>query len=225
MGLALDPRPRVAGVREAASAAFAADPRPAPSQRDFGTAVAHLHGVYVLAAIADGLIVVDAHAAHERITYERLKAQLRAGSVPAQALLLPVTTAVPAAVADALDEHGALLARLGFALRQAGPGLVRIDAVPAVLGAADPAELVGALLPALRGAPVADDLWPLLERVLANTACRASVHAHRELRREEMDQLLADMATTPRIDQCNHGRPTWVRFSLADLDRWFARGR
>jgi DNA mismatch repair protein MutL len=218
------------GVREARlHAAFQAPPAaPGPSAaapRSFGTALAQLHGIYILAATPDGLVIVDGHAAHERVTYERLKAQLRAGTVASQALLLPVTVGVPAAVADGLDDRAEALRHLGFTLRQTGPDTVSVAAVPALLADGDVADLVGSLLPALGAQAAPDDLWPVLERALANTACRASIHAHRELRREEMDRLLADMAATPRIDQCNHGRPTWTAFTLAELDRLFSRGR
>jgi DNA mismatch repair protein MutL len=218
------------GVQEArihaAFQAAGAAPVAAPTgPRSFGTALAQLHGIYVLAATPEGLVIVDAHAAHERVTYERLKAQLRAGTVASQALLLPVTVGVPAAVADGLEARAAALHDLGFVLRQTGPATVSVAAVPALLADGDVADLVRSLLPSLDAQAAADDLWPVLERALANTACRASIHAHRELRREEMDRLLADMATTPRIDQCNHGRPTWTAFTLAELDRLFSRGR
>jgi DNA mismatch repair protein MutL len=216
------------GVQEAALHAAFQAPATAPppaTPRSFGTALAQLHGIYVLAATPDGLVIVDAHAAHERVTYERLKAQLHAGTVASQALLLPVTVGVPAAVADGLDAWADPLRDLGFALRQTGPDAVSVAAVPALLADGDVADLVRSLLPALGAEPAAEDLWPVLERALANTACRASIHARRELRREEMDRLLADMAATPRIDQCNHGRPTWTAFTLAELDRLFSRGR
>jgi DNA mismatch repair protein MutL len=226
LGLALAP-PGVQEARvHAAFQAAGAVPLAAPAgPRSFGTALAQLHGIYVLAATPEGLVIVDAHAAHERVTYERLKAQLRAGTVASQALLLPVTVGVPAAVADALEARAAALHDLGFVLRQTGPATVSVAAVPALLADGDVADLVRSLLPSLDAQAAADDLWPVLERALANTACRASIHAHRELRREEMDRLLADMATTPRIDQCNHGRPTWTAFTLAELDRLFSRGR
>jgi DNA mismatch repair protein MutL len=145
--------------------------------------------------------------------------------VASQALLLPVTVGVPGAIADGLEARAAALHDLGFVLRQTGPATVTVAAVPALLADGDVADLVRSLLPSLDAQAAADDLWPVLERALANTACRASIHAHRELRREEMDRLLADMATTPRIDQCNHGRPTWTAFTLAELDRLFSRGR
>jgi DNA mismatch repair protein MutL len=226
-GLALPPAgPGVQEARlHAAFQAPVAVPAAAVTPRSFGTALAQLHGIYVLAATPDGLVIVDAHAAHERVTYERLKTQLRAGTVASQALLLPVAVGVPAAVADGLEAGADPLRDLGFALRQTGPDVVTVDAVPALLADGDVADLVRSLLPALGGRPLADDLWTVLERALANTACRASIHARRELRREEMDRLLADMAATPRIDQCNHGRPTWAAFTLAELDRLFSRGR
>jgi DNA mismatch repair protein MutL len=225
------PAPGVPGLPFGAMAgSFARGVRePDPGlQPAFGTALAQLHGIYILAATAEGLVVVDAHAAHERVTYERLKAALRAGNVPSQALLLPVSVALPPGLADALDAHAAELGRLGFALQRSGPERVAVHAVPTLLAGTDIGELVQQLLAAVGaagGEATADDLWPLLERALANVACRASVKARRPLQREEMDRLLADMAVTPRIDQCNHGRPTWVAFTLAELDRLFIRGR
>jgi DNA mismatch repair protein MutL len=215
--------PAVAGVREPGTQAHGQEPAPV-----FGTALAQLHGIYILAATATGLVIVDAHAAHERVTYERLKAALRSGSVPSQALLLPVSVAVPPGLAEALDAQGGALGRLGFALQRSGPERVAVHGVPTLLADADIGDLVQQLLAAVAaagGEATADDLWPVLERALANVACRASVKARRPLQREEMDRLLADMAVTPRIDQCNHGRPTWVAFTLAELDRLFIRGR
>jgi DNA mismatch repair protein MutL len=199
-----------------------------PAGPTFGTALAQLHGIYILAATPTGLVIVDAHAAHERVTYERLKMALRTGPVASQALLLPVPVAVPPGLAEGLEAHEGELARLGFALQRIGPERVAVHAVPTLLADADTAELVQQLLAAVGavgGEATTEDLWPVLERALANVACRASVRARRALQREEMDRLLADMATTPRIDQCNHGRPTWVAFSLGEIDRLFARGR
>lgn len=207
-----------AGVRE---------PGP-PVPPAFGTALAQLHGIYILAATPTGLVVVDAHAAHERVTYERLKAALRSGPVASQALLLPVPVAVPPGLAEGLEAHAAELGRLGFSLQRTGPERVSVHAVPTLLADVDVGDLVQQLLAAVGavgGEATTEDLWPVLERALANVACRASVRARRSLQRAEMDQLLADMATTPRIDQCNHGRPTWVAFSLGEIDRLFARGR
>jgi DNA mismatch repair protein MutL len=203
------------------------EPAPAASP-SFGTALAQLHGIYILAATPTGLVIVDAHAAHERVTYERLKAALRAGPVASQALLLPVPVAVPPGLAEGLEAHAAELARLGFTLQRTGPDRVSVHAVPTLLADVDVGDLVQQLLAAVGavgGEATTEDLWPVLERALANVACRASVRARRSLQREEMDQLLADMAATPRIDQCNHGRPTWVAFSLGEIDRLFARGR
>jgi DNA mismatch repair protein MutL len=200
----------------------------APATPAFGTALAQLHGIYILAATPTGLVIVDAHAAHERVTYERLKAALRSGPVASQALLLPVAVAVPPGLAEGLEAHAAELGRLGFMLQRTGPDRVSVHAVPTLLADVDVGDLVQQLLAAVGavgGEATTEDLWPVLERALANVACRASVRARRSLQREEMDRLLADMAATPRIDQCNHGRPTWVAFSLGEIDRLFARGR
>jgi DNA mismatch repair protein MutL len=190
-----------------------------------GFALAQLHGVYILAQSAEGLVIVDAHAAHERVTYERLKAAVRQSAVQSQALLLPVTLAVTETEAERASHHAELLGRCGFDLLRSGPGLLTVRAVPVALAADDVASFVRRLVGGLHDDFGLDELLGLLDRCLADVACHASIRANRRLTIEEMNMLLREMERTPRSEQCNHGRPTRVALSLPELDRLFARGR
>jgi DNA mismatch repair protein MutL len=190
-----------------------------------GFALAQLHGVYILAQNAAGLIIVDAHAAHERVSYERLKAAVRQSAVQVQGLLVPLSLAVSEREADQVEQHGELLARCGFLLDRIGPDRIAVRGIPALLGSVDPGALLRELLPGLGADLVMDDLLDVLDRVLAGSACHAAIRANRRLTVDEMNSLLRDMERTERSDQCNHGRPTWVALSMADLDQLFARGR
>jgi DNA mismatch repair protein MutL len=190
-----------------------------------GFALAQLHGVYILAQNAAGLIIVDAHAAHERVSYERLKAAVRQSAVQVQGLLVPLSLAVSEREADQVERHGELLARCGFLLDRIGPDRIAVRGIPALLGSVDPGALLRELLPGLGADLVMDDLLDVLDRVLAGSACHAAIRANRRLTVDEMNSLLRDMERTERSDQCNHGRPTRVALSMADLDQLFARGR
>jgi DNA mismatch repair protein MutL len=190
-----------------------------------GFAIAQLHGIYILAETADGLVMVDAHAAHERITYERLKAAIRQTAVQSQALLLPMTLSVTEAEAERAVHHAALLERCGFDLLRTGPDRLTLRSVPVMLAGEDVASVARGLVAGLHDDLTTDELLGLLDRCLANVACRASVRANRRLTIDEMNSLLRDMERTPRSEQCNHGRPTRVALSLPELDRLFARGR
>lgn len=190
-----------------------------------GFALAQLYGVYILAQNADGLIIVDAHAAHERISYERLKASVRQSSVQVQTLLMPPSLAVSEREADQVEQHSELLGRCGFLLDRIAPDRVAVRGIPALLSGLDPATLVRQLLPGLGADLVIDDVLDVLDRVLAGSACHAAIRANRRLTVEEMNSLLRDMERTERSEQCNHGRPTRVALSMADLDQLFARGR
>lgn len=190
-----------------------------------GFALAQLHGVYVLAANDSGLVVVDAHAAHERITYEAMKQALRAGPVPVQDLLVPVSLAVTPREADLVESTGELLAGCGFILDRTGPRSLRLRGLPALMAAGDPEPVISRVLAELGPDMGREELMGLIERALANVACRASVKANRRLTLDEMNALLRTMEVTPRIEQCNHGRPTWIQFGMAELDQFFHRGR
>lgn len=190
-----------------------------------GFAIAQLHGIYILAENADGLVIVDAHAAHERVTYERFKAAIRAADVQAQVLLLPMAIVVTVAEADRAEHLAGLMRGIGFDLSRSAADRVLLRAVPAMLEDADPVPIVRGLLASLPEDPGMDELLGFLDRCLADVACRASIHAHRRLSVMEMNSLLRDMERTPRSEQCNHGRPTRVALSMPELDRLFARGR
>lgn len=196
-----------------------------------GFALAHLHGAYVLAQNAVGLVLVDAHAAHERIVYERLKTAWRERGIRAQALLVPASLDVSVREADRAEEAGEWFASLGLGVIRTGPERLGIREVPALLGHADAASLVRDVLSdlvALDELP-ADASSGRLERaideVLSRMACHGSVRANRALGTVEMNALLRRMESTPNSGQCNHGRPTWRQLSMAELDALFLRGR
>ena len=189
-----------------------------------GYAIAQLHGVYILAQAQGGLVLVDMHAAHERTTYERLKASLESHRIAAQPLLVPVALNVAVAEADEAEAHRALFDELGIELSRSGPAQVIVRSMPALLAAADPAALARDMLADLReqgsgGARQA------LERALGTMACHQAVRANRRLSVPEMNALLREMETTLRADQCVHGRPTWSFVGMDELDRLFMRGR
>jgi len=190
-----------------------------------GFAVAQIHGVYVLAENARGLVLVDMHAAHERITYESMKQAWSEDRIRAQPLLVPETLACSGKEVRALEQHADALARLGFDLDPAGPESVMIRAVPALLVAADRQALVRDVLADLVELGASRRVEQAIDELLSTAACHGSVRANRRLSIEEMNALLRDMERTERSDQCNHGRPTWVELDMAEMDRLFLRGR
>ena len=190
-----------------------------------GFAIAQLHGIYVLAQNADGLVIVDMHAAHERITYERMKAQMLEGEVQRQRLLVPVAMDVGTAQADFAEAHGDKLRGLGLVIERSGPGSVAVREVPALLGDVDVAQMLRDLMADLVEFGSTDLLREHRERLLAGAACHASIRANRALTIAEMNALLRTMEVTENAGQCNHGRPTFVVQPLAALDRLFLRGQ
>ncbi len=190
-----------------------------------GYALAQLHGVYILSQNAQGLIVVDMHAAHERILYEKLKNALDARQVATQALLIPAIFNAEALEVAAAEEHLEALHELGFDLALIGPAQLAVRAVPVLLQAADPADLARSLLGELREHGITQLMAARRNELLATMACHGAVRARRLLSIPEMNALLRQMEETERADQCNHGRPTWTQVSMDELDRLFQRGR
>jgi len=190
-----------------------------------GYALAQLHGIYILAQNAQGLVLVDMHAAHERITYERLKAQVLAGEVSRQRLLVPLVLNVSEAEADVVEDHADALENMGLIIERSGLQSVTVRELPALLAAGDGETLIRDVLADYTEFGMSQRLDTLHERLLATMACHGSVRANRQLTLTEMNQLLRDMETTPNSGQCNHGRPTYLVQSLGDLDRLFLRGQ
>jgi DNA mismatch repair protein MutL len=187
-----------------------------------GHALAQLHGIYILAQNQQGLVLVDMHAAHERIVYERMK---QTHQCVMQSLLSPISLQVEPQEWEASQLHEETLTRLGFWLTSLGPESLAIRGVPADLATAEPTALVRDTLRELAAHGVATQTEEALNQVLATMACHAAVRANRSLTLPEMNALLRDMERTERAGQCNHGRPTWVQVDLAALDRLFLRGQ
>lgn len=190
-----------------------------------GYALAQLHGIYLLAQNARGLVLVDIHAAHERITYERLKTMQAESGIRSQPLLVPVTVSVSEREAALAESDSEVFRELGFEVDRLGPEQLVIRQVPTLLANADAAALVRDVLSDLLEHGVSTRLREAMNAILSTLACHGSVRANRQLTLAEMNALLRDMERTERSGQCNHGRPTWVQFSLAELDRLFLRGQ
>lgn len=194
---------------------------PAP----LGYAVAQLHGVYILAQNATGLIVVDMHAAHERIVYERLKAALAGAGIAHQPLLIPATFRADPLDVRAVEDEQEAIAALGLELSVMAPDVLAVRAVPAELARGDVVALARSVIAEVRDYGASSLLASRRNAMLSTMACHAAVRANRRLGIEEMNGLLRDIERTPSADQCNHGRPTWVQLGMDELDRWFLRGR
>ncbi|MCX7088336.1 MAG: DNA mismatch repair endonuclease MutL [Methylococcales bacterium] len=200
-------------------------PPPAPDVPPLGYAVAHIHNIYILSETPDGIILVDAHAAHERVTYERLKLLYQQGAIASQPLLLPIKIIVSAAEADLAEQEQAFFLNLGFELTRTGPETVVLRAVPALLGQGDMEGLIRDVLADIMAQGMSLRIQEKSNAILASVACHGSVRAQRRLTVPEMNALLRDMEKTERSGQCNHGRPTWVALSRQELDKFFLRGQ
>ncbi len=190
-----------------------------------GYAVAHLHDVYILTETKNGIILVDAHAAHERVTYERFKTQYHQGSVPSQPLLLPLQVQVNSTEADLADDQQEFFMSLGFELNRMAEEMIVIRAIPALLSGTDVALLVKDVLADIIEHGMSQRVEQSCNEILSTIACHGSVRANRRLTVPEMNVLLRDMEKTERSGQCNHGRPTWVELSKKELDKLFLRGQ
>ncbi len=190
-----------------------------------GYALAQLKGIYILAENAEGLVLVDMHAAHERITYERLKAARALDAIPGQPLLVPEAIAVSEREVALAQEHADVFARLGLLVEVAGEESLLVRQIPVTLRGSDVAALVRDVLSDLAEYGSSDRIEAHMDDILSTMACHGSVRANRRLSVPEMNALLRDMEETERSGQCNHGRPTWTRMSLEELDKLFLRGR
>jgi DNA mismatch repair protein MutL len=196
-----------------------ADPRAYP----LGAARAQLHETYIVAQTENGIVIVDQHAAHERLVYERMKAALANGGVKRQGLLIPEVVDLEEKAVDRLCDRAAEFEELGLSIERFGPGAVVVREAPALLGQADIAGLLRDLVDDLEEYGAGHALKERLEEVCATMACHGSVRAGRRLSPEEMNALLREMEATPHSGQCNHGRPTYVELDLADIERLFGR--
>ncbi len=216
-------------ARQAASAASALSAPGAPYPSDtpwpLGKAIAQIAGIYVLAENAQGLVIVDMHAAHERVVYERLKNSLAANSIDSQTLLIPATFAATALEVSTAESHADTLRTLGLDVSALTATVLAVRSQPAALVGGDVVELVRSVLAELTQWGASRVVERAQDQILSTMACHGAVRANRQLTRDEMNALLRDMERTDRADQCNHGRPTWRQVTVKELDAMFWRGR
>jgi len=189
-----------------------------------GNALSQLHQIYILAENSEGLVIVDMHAAHERINYERLKRSWASDGIVSQRLLIPLRLTVSETEAECAEQTATQLADFGLILERSGPEQITVREIPAILGSGDAGQLVRDVLADLLTGDISDRLTARCNEILATMACHGSVRAGQQLSHAEMNMLLRQIENTENSGQCNHGRPTWARFELRDLDRLFKRG-
>jgi DNA mismatch repair protein MutL len=212
------------GFAEAGVSGRVEPPEPAPApDLPLGAARAQLHENYIVAQTAEGMVIVDQHAAHERLVYEKLKRQIAEHGVKRQGLLIPEIVELGADAAQRILDRADELAELGLVVEPFGGGAVAVREVPAVLGQTDPAALVRDVADELSDLGESDSLKARIEAILSRMACHGSVRSGRRLSAEEMNALLREMEATPHSGQCNHGRPTWISLTLADIEKLFGR--
>jgi len=190
-----------------------------------GYARAQLHGIYILAENAEGMVMVDMHAAHERITYERLKSAHGGEGIQSQPLLVPITLSVSAKEAQLVEDKSELFTQLGFEVDRVADESIKCRQIPVSLSSSDVESLLRDVLSDLVLHGSSTRVEEAVNELLSTMACHGSIRANRKLTIEEMNALLRDMEITERSGQCNHGRPTWVQMTIAELDKLFMRGR
>lgn len=229
-------RPLLTGLGESVQAEFDAGPLDSGdaaagsvpvdeelARSSLGAARAQIHGNYIVSQTRDSLVIVDQHAAHERLVYEALKQAMRSRPLPAQMLLMPEIVDLPEDDAARLASHAETLARFGLAVERFGPGAVAVRETPAMLGEIDAAALVRDLADEIADSDTVETLQARLDRIAATMACHGSVRSGRQLKPDEMNALLRQMEATPGSATCNHGRPTYIELKLSDIERLFGR--
>jgi len=215
----------IAGLSEPSARIEAAEPAPALMEFPLGTARAQMFDNFIIAQNGEGLLLVDQHAAHERLVYERFKAQLASGPVPSQAQLIPLVVELPEEDCARLEDAAAELERFGLYLERFGPRAIAVRETPALLGTSDIEGLVRDVADGLAEWDSIAAVSDRMEAIIARMACHGSVRSGRRLRVDEMNALLRDMEATPHSGQCIHGRPTYVELKKKDIERLFGRSR
>jgi DNA mismatch repair protein MutL len=210
-------------VAPSASAVIAPEAPASGPDHPLGAARAQVHGNYILAQTGDSLVIVDQHAAHERLVYESMKTALASRPMPAQILLIPEIVDLPPEDVDRLALHAETLRRFGLSVERFGPGAIAIRETPAMLGEIDAAALVRDLADEIADGDTVETLTRRLDAIASRMACHGSVRSGRRLAPDEMNALLRQMEATPGSGTCNHGRPTYVELKLADIERLFGR--
>ncbi|MBL3559926.1 DNA mismatch repair endonuclease MutL [Rhodovulum sulfidophilum] len=215
--------PLAEGFADPSARFEAAEPAPGAEALPLGAARAQLHENYIIAQTERGMVIVDQHAAHERLVYERLKRQMAERGVAAQALLIPEIVELSEGDIARLMEHEADLTRMGLAVEPFGPGAIAVRETPALLGEVDAGALIRDILDELADQGDSQTLQARLDAILSRVACHGSIRSGRRMRADEMNALLREMEATPLSGQCNHGRPTYVELRLSDIERLFGR--